>query len=410
MAETTLPRPRGSATLCLPMRRDLYDQCIDSPADFRRLLDQTFQQLPELFPAAFAAGYTLKDSRRSCKRGLRLRRIECRVTGAAYTIRPSFVMPYMTAWTDDVRHALFLRAFGVPFWALAHVFGRAPAYWYRLEVGLGRNSIVGTTVRRGQLPAHLLADEHHQRRDGVKTYIATTVAAGCCLGAAVVDEADAAALQPAYGVFKHEARNVQPGYAPQTVNTDGWAATQAAWQVLFPFIVILRCFLHGWLSVRERAKHLGELFHQVGEKVWEAYHASTRRSFAQRLRGLRSWAKRMLSGVVLEQVLRLCNRGRHYGEAYRHPQGHRTSNMLDRVMKLMQRYFDQGQHLHGSQAASERHSRAWALLHNFRPWHPATRRANEGWGSPAERLNQHRYHDDWLHNLLVSASMAGYRR
>jgi hypothetical protein len=36
--------------------------------------------------------------------------------------------------------------------------------------------------------------------------------------------------------------------------------------------------------------------------------------------------------------------------------------------------------------------------------------ANDGWHSPAERLNQHHYHDNWLHNLLVSASLTGYRR
>jgi hypothetical protein len=410
MAEPASPRPRGSATICLPIPQERYVQCIDSPTAFRQLLDQVFAQFPELFPTAFATGYTLKDARRSRKRGLRLRRIECRATGQAFTIRPAFVLPYMTAWTEDVGDVLFLRSFGVPFWALAHVFGRAPDYWYRLEVGLGRNSIVGTTVRRAALPEHLLADEHHQPRAGVPNYIATTVAAGCCLGAAVAEEADAVALQQAYGVFKQEARNVQPQYAPQTVNTDGWAATQAAWQTLFPLIVILRCFLHGWLSVRERAKHLGELFYTIGEKVWQVYHAPTRRSFGQRLRGLRTWAQRRLQGVVLEQVLRLCRRGQQYGRAYSHPEGHRTSNMLDRVMKLMQRYFDSGQHLHGSQEASERHSRAWALLHNFRPWHPATCRANGGWASPAERLNRHRYHDEWLPNLLVSASMAGYRR
>jgi hypothetical protein len=410
MAEPASPRPRGSATVCLPIPQERYVQCIDSPTAFRQLLDQVFAQFPELFPAAFATGYTLKDARRSRKRGLRLRRIECRATGQAFTIRPAFVMPYMTAWTDDVGDVLFLRSFGVPFWALAHVFGRAPDYWYRLEVGLGRNSIVGTTVRQAALPEHLLADEHHQRRVGVPNYIATTVAAGCCLGAAVAEEADAVALEQAYGVFKQEARNVQPRYAPQTVNTDGWAATQAAWQSLFPLIVILRCFLHGWLSVRERAKHLGELFYTIGEKVWQVYHAPTRRSFGQRLRGLRTWAQRQLRGVVLEQVLRLCRRGQQYGRAYSHPGGHRTSNMLDRVMKLMQRYFDSGQHLHGSKEASERHSRAWALLHNFRPWHPATCRENGGWASPAERLNQHRYHAAWLQNLLVSASMAGYRR
>jgi hypothetical protein len=236
------------------------------------------------------------------------------------------------------------------------------------------------------------------------------VAAGCCLGAAVAQTADAGALQQAYGVFQQEASNVQPSYTPKTVNTDGWAATQAAWRALFPLMVILRCFLHGWLSVRERAKHLGELFHSLGDRVWDAYRASTRQSFAQRLRRLKEWANKTLRGVVLEQVLKLCGRSREYGQAYQHPQGHRTSNLADRVMKLMQRYFDSGQHLHGSTQACERHSRAWALLHNFRPWRPASRRANNNWASPAERLNQHRYHTDWLHNLLVSASMAGYRR
>ena len=84
-------------------------------------------------------------------------------------------MPYMTARTADVEGPLFLRKFGVPFWALAHVFGGDPMSWYRLECGLGRFSVVGTTVRQAALPEHLLADEHHQTLDGQKVYIATTV-------------------------------------------------------------------------------------------------------------------------------------------------------------------------------------------------------------------------------------------
>jgi hypothetical protein len=96
--------------------------------------------------------------------------------------------------------------------------------------------------------------------------------------------------------------------------------------------------------------------------------------------------------------------------AYRHPGGHRTSTLLDRVMRGMRRYFDQGLHLHGSLPAAGRHVRAWALLQNFRPWSPEASRVNGGWHSPAERLNRHRYHDDWLQNLLVSASLGGYRR
>jgi hypothetical protein len=411
MAECPMHKPRGFSTICLPISPDHYRLIIDSPTHFRQWLDQAFHDNPELFPEAFAHGYTLKDERRSIKRGLRLRRIRCKATGNAFSIRPCFVLPYMTAWTDEADGPLFLRSFGVPFWALARVFGRNSMFWYRLEVSLGRHSIVGTTVRHAPLPEHLVADEHHQSRDGVKNYIATTVGAGCCLGSALAQTASADDLEAAYGVFKAEAQNVQADYQPKTVNTDGWTATQQAWRALFGLVVILRCFLHGWLSIRDRAKHLGEVFRSLGEKVWEAYHASNRRCFAQRLRRLGEWANRVVQATwVLEQVRKLCSRARVYGQAYQHPGGHRTSNMLDRIMRAMNRYFEDGQHLHGSEEACKRHVRAWALLHNFRPWHPAIARAHSGVQSPAERLNKHRYHDNWLANLLVSGSLAGYRR
>jgi hypothetical protein len=39
-------------------------------------------------------------------------------------------------------------------------------------------------------------------------------------------------------------------------------------------------------------------------------------------------------------------------------------------MRSMNRYFDTGQHLHGGKEARKRHCRAWARLHNFRPWGP----------------------------------------
>jgi hypothetical protein len=401
---------RRCSTICLPASKEAYLACIDSPAAFRRWLDAALRHHPELFPKAFAHGYLLKDSRFSAKRGIRLRRVVCKATGQAFSVRPCFALPYMAGWADDAEGPLLLRAFGVPFWALARVFGKGPMYWYRLEVSLGRNSVVGTTLRRAGLPEHLLADEHHQPRGGAKNYIATTIGAGCCLGAALAQTASAEDLQPAYAVFKQEAQDAQPGYAPKTVNTDGWAATQQAWLGLFPLAVLLRCFLHGWLCIRSRGK-LSAAFSELSGKVWGAYRAPCRRSFAQRLRRLREWARGQgLTAWLLGQVEKLCGRSKEYGAAYAHPGGHRTSNMLDRVMRSMNRYFDDGQHLHGSEGACERHVRAWALLYNFRPWHPAAARDNEGWRSPAERLNRHRYHDDWLQNLLVSASLGGYRR
>jgi hypothetical protein len=401
---------RSCSTLCLPVGKHDYAELVNDPARFRAWLGGCFHCWPELFPKAFRGGYRLKDARTSTRTGLRLRRIRLKASGQSLSIRPSFLLPYMVGTTDDVTGPLFLRALGVPFWALARVFGKNPMYWYRLEVGLGRNSVVGTTVRRAELPEHLLADEHHQTRDGDKNYIATTVGAGCCLGAALAQTANADDLTAAYAVFKREAQNVRDGYQPRTVSVDGWASTHQAWRALFPLAVLLRCFLHGWLNLRSRGK-LSASFPELSRRAWEAFHAPDRRSFGQRLRRLLEWAKAQpLSAWLLEQVEKLCGRSKEYGVAYGHPGGHRTSNMLDRVMRSMSRYFEDGQHLHGSPEACGRHVRAWALLGNFRPWGPEAVRANGGWRSPAERLNGYRYHDDWLQNLQVSASLGGYRR
>ena len=400
---------RRCSTICLPISKDAYLDLVDDPARFRAWLDDAFAHCPELFPEAFSQGYRLKDARTSQKTGLRFRRVCLPATGRAYSVRPSFVLPYAVGLTDEVEKPLFLRRFGVPFWALDYVFGRGPSFWYRLEVSLGKNSVVGTTVRQAGLPKDLVADEHHQSRQGHKVFIATVVAEGCCLGASVVDTADEAGLAFGYGVFATEAEDVEAGYSPDTVNVDGWAATRLAWLGLFPLVAVLRCFLHGWLSIRDGCKK-HPLFHVLSEKVWHAYRAPSRRAFGQRLRRLREWALRTLSGEIRERTLRLCNRGEEYGAAYGHAGGQRTSVMLDRVMRGMNSYWVGCQGLHGDAEASQQHSRAWALLYNFGPWSPQAIRANGGqWRSPAERLNQHRYHDNWLHNLLVSASLAGYR-
>jgi hypothetical protein len=401
---------RQHSTIFLPVSADTYSQIVTDPLQFRDWIDSCFRDSPELFPQEFAHGYLLKDSRSSKKSGYQLRRIQCKSSGDVFTISPSVLLPYQTGFTSDVQDALFLRSFGVPYWALAKVFGKNRMYWYRLEMSIGRNSIVGTTVRQAELPRHLLADEHHQTCDGDKVYVTTTVGDGCCLGASVSKHADELGLTTAYGVFQTEAFNVDENYRPKTVTTDGWSATKLAWITLFPMIAVIRCFLHGWLAIRKVGKHLKGTFREIGKKVWDAYRSPTRPIQSQRLRRLREWAKRNVSGIVKEQILKLCSRTKEYGVAYDHPGCHRTSNLGDRVMRKMKRYWERGQHLHGGMKAAEMHCRSWALLHNFTEWSPETQKKNGGWRSPAERLNQHRYHDEWLQNLLISSSMGGCRR
>lgn len=159
-------------------------------------------------------------------------------------------MPYVVGRTNEVEKGLYLRRYGVPFDALAYVFGRDASYWYRLHQSLGRFSIVGTTVKDpNKVPVNLIADEKHSWLLGERIYIPTTVAAGCILGVDVVASADTQALLKGYEHFRAEAIALNPDYQVETVNTDGWDHTQAARHSLFPGITIVLCFLHLVLDI-----------------------------------------------------------------------------------------------------------------------------------------------------------------
>jgi len=115
--------PRGSKTICIPCEPERYPELVKSKACFRRHVDGLYAQYPELFPRTMGEGYQCHDIRApSVKLGIRLRRIKLVATDEVFSICPSFVMPYMTGMTSDVAHALFLQGFGVPFWALTHVW------------------------------------------------------------------------------------------------------------------------------------------------------------------------------------------------------------------------------------------------------------------------------------------------
>ena len=95
---------------------------------------------------------------------------------------------------------------------------------------------------------------------------------------------------------------------------------------------------------------------------------------------------------------------------YIHPFAQRTSNMVDRLMQRMDRHLTSMQYFHGTTTSAELSIRGWALIQNFAPFNPHSIKQNMGWRSPAEALNQSRYHDNWLQNLLISTSLVGKYR
>ena len=280
MATVTHSPKKGYRTIRLPLDESEYDPFLSNRAYAKDQLNELYEDFPELFPDAFPWGYALYGfTEPSIKQEICCRRIRLEQGQAVFTIALAFVMPYRTGRTQEVDNALFFMRFHVPCWAIAHVFGRDSMYWYRLKQGLGRFSIVGTTVKSPEhLPQDLVADEKHSWLKGQRVYIATTAAKDCILGVSVAPSASQADLETAYGVFASEAKTLDPDYAPDTVNTDGWPATQHTWKALFDQITVILCFLHAFIKIRDRAKKaFGELGHEVQRRVWQAYHAPNQR-------------------------------------------------------------------------------------------------------------------------------------
>lgn len=411
---TKVTKPNKRITL--PIGLDQYNHIVNDSAAFRKWLDQMIDQYPELFPADIRAGYRLHDLLPASVKlpQVQLRRIRLYQNDAAgqaqvFTIAPSEVLPYMTGYTDEVEKALFLRRFGVPFWGLTYVFGRDDGYWERLNRSFGTYAIVGTTLKDPhQLPEHVLADEKHVHFNGQTAYIATTVAQDCVLGASLALNADEPALTEAYGYFKQEAQTLVPDYAPQTVNTDGWLATQKAWLALFATITIIECFLHAFLKIRDRCKRLQTIFPQIKDHVWSIYHAADPADFRQRMTRFQAWAQQMVTGTALEAIEKLVAKTDRFVLAFDYPHAYRTSNMIDRLMEPMARWLFSARAFHGHWRSAELQVRAWALCHNFWPYCPRAK-VSQHYLSPAHKLNGFVYHPNWLHNLLISTSSAGLK-
>jgi hypothetical protein len=401
------PPSRGSKHICVPFANEAhYQECVDDVAKYRAYLREMSQQHPELFPQAMGQGYTFHDRYCSRKQGLVLRRLKLKATREVFTVRPSFVLPYCRARTEEVEKALYLRQWGVPFAALAYVFGRDAMFWYRAWLSLGRPNLVGTTVKHAaHMPPDVVADEKITWLAGEEVVVPTTVGGGCVLGISVAAQADSDSLKAAYGEFAAEAQAIFAQYRVRSVCTDGFNATREAWQRLFPTVTLVLCYLHSILKITERCR--GALRHQVLDRAWAGYQAATKGQFAQRLRRLAEWARATLAGPVAEMVNKLCRHRDDFTPAYDCPQAARTTNAVDRLHNHLDRVLYAMRYCHGQTASARLAVRAWAMQWNFHPYGPRLRHAHPSRSSPFADLNGFHYHPNWLQNFLIAASMGG---
>ena len=402
----------GNQQICLSMSLEEHQKFSTDNEFAKSTIRCVLEETPELLPQAVRNhGFWLDGHERQSTRlpDIRLRRIRVPGTNTVFTIRPSAVLPSMVGFTDEVEDGLKLLSHDNPPELVAEVTGRNAMFWYRLISRIGRFSLPGTTLRSVQtLPEDLAADEYHSTINRNKIYACVTAARGVLLGLAVSRTADEAGLQDAYGQFRTEMQDLDPNYTPSSVNTDGWPATRAAWRTLFAGIALILCFLHGFLKIRDRCRRK---FPELKTRIWDVYRAATRTEFQERMTSLKTWvAEQELPSTVQTYVDKLTALSGRYAEAYDHPGCHRTSNMVDRLMNLLDRAVHRGRRLHGHLMSAEYRLRGWSLLLNFRPFSARHRSRSEViWPSAAARVNQKTYHDNWLHNLYVSASLGGCR-
>jgi len=404
----------ANKTIVLPFNEETYAELIKDKTAYKAFVNTWIEAHPEVFPETIHEGWSLHGfTQDSVKQDIRVRRILTKADHEVWQMRPAFVMPYMTCDTATADHILFLSEW-VPDWGLARVFNKDVMSIYRIRTHMGRYTLVGTTVKTPEkLPQDLVADEKHSRISGETVSLPTTVGAQCFLGVSVALGAGEEELTDAYRQFKQEAQEVDPNYRPQTVNTDGWKATGKAWRTLFPMICILRCFLHAVLSIRNvSTKATTALYNTIVKNAWQVYEAETARSFSQRIRRLREWGNTLTDSPLKAKLLKLCANKPGFLPAYNFPGCLRTSNMIDRLMKGMDKYLFAKQYFHGTLPSAQVGIRAYCLLSNFRPYayNPIAGMKSKDTHSAFAQLNEFTYHDCWLQNMLVATSRQGIYR
>lgn len=306
-------------TIVLPICELEYNQIIDNKVQFKEKLNALIIKYPELFPREIIHGYSLIGYSKNTKK-ISLERRIIRIKNIFnlyedYLLHPCFILPYSKGKTTEISFGLRLRKYNVPYHEIASIFGKDAMFWYRLEIGLSKYNLVGTTIKRlSCLPKNILMDEHHTKIKRNKVYVCTTVGGNCFLGARVASTMEAKKLEKAYGGFKKEALRLAPFYQPDSINIDGYSSTKKAIKTLFPNSGILRCFLHSFLKIRNCGTKSYQLyFNTIANQVWACYEAKNKRSFAQKIMRLEQWTINFVPNSPFKQsILKLCQKKRIY--------------------------------------------------------------------------------------------------
>jgi hypothetical protein len=399
---------RGDNIIRLPIDKTTYEELSLDTVKFRAKLSELISVHPEIFPTEISLGYEFHDKRTSKKQAFTHRRIRLR-DGRIYGLYSHSWLPYMSADTSSSWYPLLLMYYGIPTWLIVLGFQKDEMHWYRKFKHFGRFNLVGSTIKNPEkIPQDVAVDEKFTWLRGTQIYVAMVGGLNCLLGICLSQHSDEESLKEAYGVFKEEALLLSPNYQLLSFVSDGWSATSNAMKCLFKQAIWTLCFLHSVIKIRSIAAK--EPQKQVlFDKVWQVYQQENATDFIIKMEELKQWSDTNIEKkTVLEQINKMYSKTSLFTQSYHRENALRTSNMIDRPMKVMDRFLFCHQYFHGHLASAQWMVRAFAIVYNFVPFAPRTRRDNPNYfTSRMANINGFQYQENWLDNLMVAASCNG---
>ena len=144
--------------------------------------------------------------------------------------------------------------------------------------------------------------------------------------------------------------------------------------------------------IEDAAEALGSSYHGRTPGVFGKAGIYSFNSMTLKVHNIETWATTALAGPALGAVEKLVAKTDSFVLAIDHPTAYRTSNIVDRHRDPMDRWLFHARFFPGDWPSAQLQARSRALFHNF---------------LPAHKLNGFVYHDNWLHNLLISTSVSG---
>ena len=95
-------------------------------------------------------------------------------------------------------------------------------------------------------------------------------------------------------------------------------------------------------------KKLENYFDLAADKIWDCYRAESKLSLAQQIRRLKEWTiSKLPDSPMKHNILKLCKR-KKWMEHLDFPTAHKTSNMMDRLMRAMNQHAFNSQMFHST--------------------------------------------------------------